>query len=118
MSQRDATKAETYDQEEELQAEVKDLQEQVHRMSQRDATKAETYDQEERAHTGLTTQLRDARDQITQLRRDNEEAAGTIRTLHEQLRFKKREASRASKATSRAPLLRKRVPADRHYREA
>jgi len=99
-------------QNQELQAEVKDLQDQT----QRDATKATTYDQEERAHAGLTRQLRDARDQIAQLRRENGEAAGTIRTLREQLRFKKREASRASKATPRAPLLRKRAP-DMHYRE-
>jgi len=105
-------------QNQDLKVEVKDLKEQTRSMSQRDATKAETYDQEERAHAGLTQQLRDARDQIAQLHRENAEAAGTIRTLREQLRFKKRESSRASKATPRAPLLRKRAPADRHYREA
>merc|ERR1719440_1037680 len=101
-------------QNQDLKVEVKDLKEQTRSMSQRDATKAETYDQEERAHAGLTQQLHDARDQITQLHRENAEAAGTIRTLREQLRFKKRESSRASK---RAPLLRKRAP-DMHYREA
>jgi len=106
-------------QNQELKVEVKDLREQARSTSQRDATKAVTYDQEERAHTGLTKQLRDARDEITRLRRENAEAAGTIRTLHEQLRFKKRDA-RASKATPRAPralLRRANLPADRHYRE-